>query len=145
MLADYRRRVKAQFDVLVQEAKTQRENFDAVVAAIKPVLDYVDLEMATQPNGRRQRLDTIIQRCQAAWENFKSFDRDTIVSVATHVLTVVRSHYPTIDFQSIGCGFAEGLSDAETQQQEDEVEDAAKKLTGDIDLFSETDGDGGTQ
>ena len=131
--------------MLVQEAKTQRENFDAIVAAIKPVLDCVDLEMATQPNGRRQRLDTIIQRCKAVWENFKSFIRDTIVSIATHVLAVVRSHYPTIDLQSIGGGFAEGLSDAETQQLEDQVEDTVKKLAGDIDLFSETDGAGGAR
>ena len=62
------------------------------------------------------------------------------MTVATHVLAVVRSHYPTIDVQSIGGGFAEGLSDAETQKLEDEVEDAAKKLAGDIDLFGETDG-----
>ena len=34
------------------------------------------------------------------------------------------------------------MSDAETQQLEDEVEDAVKKLAGDIDLFVETDGDG---
>ena len=71
--------------------------------------------------------------------------RDAIVSVATHVLVVVRSHYPTIDLQSIGDGFAKGLSDAETQQLEDEVEDAAKKLAGDIYLFGETDGNGGAQ
>ena len=56
---------------------------------------------------------------------------------------MVWSHYPTVDLQSIGGGFAEGLSDAETQQLEDEVEDAAKKLTGDIDLFGEMDGNGG--
>jgi len=130
--------------VLVKEARTQRDNFDAVVTAIKPVLDYVDLEPAPRPVGRWQRSDTIIQRCKAAWENFKSFNRDAIVSVATHVLVVVWSHYPTIELQSIGGGFAEGLSDAETQQLEDEVEDAAKKLAGDIDLFGETDGDGGT-
>ena len=77
------------------------------------------------------------------WENSKSFNRDAIVSIATHVLAVVWSHYPTIDFQSIGGGFTEGLSDAETQQLEDEVEDAAKKLAGDIDLFGETDGENG--
>ena len=131
--------------MLVQEAKTQRDNFDAVVTAIKPVLDYVDLVPATQPDDRRQRSDTIIQRCMAAWENFKSFNRDAIVSIATHVLAVVRSHYPTIDLQSIGGGFTEGLSDAETQQLEDDVEDVTKKLAGDIDLFSETEGDGGAQ
>ena len=60
MFADYRHKAKAQFDVLVQEAKTQKENFDAIVAAIKPVLDSINLEMATQPDGRRQRSDTII-------------------------------------------------------------------------------------
>ena len=67
------------------------------------------------------------------------------MSVATHVLAVVWSHYPTIDLQSIGGGFAEGLSDAETQQLEDKVEDVAKKLAGDIDLFGETNVDGGAQ
>ena len=83
--------------MLAQEAEVQKENFDAVVTAIKPVLDCVDLEPATQPDSRRQRSDTIIQRCKAVWENFKIFNRDAIVFVATHVLTVVRSHYPSID------------------------------------------------
>jgi len=83
--------------VLVQEAKVQKENFDTVVAAIKLVIDCVDLEPASQTDGRRQRSDTIIQRCKAAWENFKIFNRDAIVTVATHVLAVVQSHYPTID------------------------------------------------
>ena len=112
MLVGYRHKAKAQFDVLVQEAKVQKENFDVVVAAIKPVLDCVALQPATQPDGRRQRSDTVIQRCKAAWENFKIFNRDAIMTVATHVLAVVWSHYPTIDLQSIGGGFTEGLSDA---------------------------------
>ena len=88
------------------------------------------------------RLDTFIDRCKAAWENFKSFNRDAIVTTATHALAVVQSHYPTIDLQAIGAEFTEGLSEAETQQLEDEVEDAAKKLAGDINLFGETTGDG---
>ena len=46
MLADYRRRVKAQFDVLEQDARAQRQKFDAVVAGIKPVLDCVEPEEA---------------------------------------------------------------------------------------------------
>ena len=41
--------------------------------------------------------------------------------------------------------FAQGLSEAETQQLEDEVEDAAKKLASDIDLFGETDSENGAQ
>ena len=43
MPADYRRRVKAQFDVLEQEARTQRHKFDAVVVGVKLVLDCVGL------------------------------------------------------------------------------------------------------
>ena len=54
----------------------------------------------------------------------------------------VRSHYPTVDIQSIWGGFADGLSDAQTQQLEDDVEDAAKMLVGDMDLFGETEGVG---
>ena len=37
MLADYRQRVKAQFDVLEQDAWTQRDKFNTVVAGIRPV------------------------------------------------------------------------------------------------------------
>ena len=131
--------------MLVQEAKVQKENFNAVIAAIKPVLDCVNLETTAQHDDRCQRPDTIIQRCKAAWENFKTFNHGAITTVATHVLTVVRSHYPTIDLQSIGGGFVEGLDDAGTQQLEDEVEDVAKMLAGDIDLFGEIDGNGEAQ
>ena len=83
--------------MLVQEAQVQKDNFNAVVTAIKPVLDYVDPETAPRLDDRRQGSDTIIQRCKAAWENFKIFNRDAIMTIATHVLAVVRSHYPTID------------------------------------------------
>ena len=60
------------------------------------------------------------------------------MTAATHAIAVVWSHYPSIDIQSIGGGFADGLSDTQTQQLEDDVEDVAKVLVGDIDLFGET-------
>ena len=142
ILADYRHKTKAQFDVLVQEAKVQKDNFNTITAAIKPVLDYVDVEPVPRPNGRQQKPDTIVQRCKAAWENFKNFNRDAVLTAATHALAVVRSHYPSIDIQSIGGGFADGLSDTQTQQLEDDVEDAAKMLVGDIDLFGKTEAGG---
>ena len=106
------------------------------------MLDCVDVEPAPRPDGRQQGPDTIIQRCKAAWENFKNFNRDAVLTAATHALVVVRSHYPSIDIQSIGGGFADGLSDAQTQQLGDDVEDAAKMLVGDIDLFGETEAGG---
>ena len=99
------------------------------------MLDCIDLEVAPQPDGRPLCSDTIIQRCKAAWE---SFNRDAVVTAITHALAVVQSHYQSVDLQAIGAGFAEGMGEVKTQQ----VEDAAKKLAGDIDLFGETDGDG---
>ena len=128
--------------MLEQEVRTQRNKFNAVVTGVKPVLNCINLEAAPQPGRWPPHPDTIIERCKAAWENFKSFNRDTIITAASHALVVVRSHYPAIDLQAIGARFAEGMGEAEHQQLEDKVEDAAKKLPGDIDLFGETEGDG---
>ena len=109
------------------------------------MLDCVDLEVAPQPDGRPLRPNTVIERCKAAWVNFKSFNQDTTVSVMTHALVVVQSHYPAIDLRAIGARFAKGTSATKQQQLEDEVEDAAKKLVGDVNLFGEVDGEGQTQ
>ena len=75
--------------MLDQEARTQQNKLDAVVAGIKPVLDCVDLEVAPKPDGRPPRPDTIIDRCKVAWENFKSFNRDATITAVTHALAVV--------------------------------------------------------
>ena len=61
------------------------------------MLDCIDMEAAPQPDDMSPRPDTIINRCKAAWENFKSFNRDATVSAMTHALAIVRSHYPTIN------------------------------------------------
>ena len=90
MPIEYRRGTKAQFNVLEQEARTQRSKLDVIVARVKSVLDCVDMEVAPQPDGRPPRSDTIIDRCKAAWENFKSFSRNTIVIAVTNALVVVR-------------------------------------------------------
>ena len=90
--------------MLELEAQTQRRKLDVVVAGVRPVLDCIDMEAAPQPNDRPPRPD----RCKAAWENFKSYNRDTTTSAMTHALVVVRSHYPSIDLQAIGARFARG-------------------------------------
>jgi len=109
------------------------------------VLDYIDLEVAPQPDDRPPCLNTVIERCKAVWENFKSFNRNAIVTAITHALAVVQSHYPAMDLQAIGAGFAEGMGEVEHQQLEDEVEDTVKKLADDIDLFGEMEGNGEAQ
>jgi hypothetical protein len=94
--------------VLELEAQTLRRKLDTMVAGVRSLLDCIDMEAPPQPNERPPHLDTIIDRCKAAWENFKSFNRDTTVSAVTHALVVVRSHYPAIDLQVIEARFARG-------------------------------------
>ena len=106
------------------------------------MLDCIDMDAAPQPDDRPPRPDTIIDRCKAAWENFKSFNHDATITAVIHAFAVVRSHYPATDLQAIGTEFARGSGAMEHQQLEDEVEDVAKKLAGDVDLFGEMDGDG---
>ena len=68
-----------------------------MVAGVRPVLDCIDMEVAPQPDDRPPRLDAIIDRCKAAWENFKGFYRDAANSIVMHALVVVQSHYLVIN------------------------------------------------
>ena len=85
------------------------------------MLDYVDLEVASQPDGRPPHPDVVIKRCKTTWESFKSFNHDTVVTTTTHAPAVVWSHYRAIDLQAIGAGFTEGMGEVEHQQLVDEV------------------------
>ena len=75
--------------MLELEAQTQGGKLDAVVAGVRPVLDYINMEVAPQPNDKPPRPNAIIDRCKAAWENFKSFNRDATISTVTHALAIV--------------------------------------------------------
>ena len=116
-----------------------------MVAGVRPVLDCIDMEVAPQPDDRLPCPDAVIDRCKAAWENFKGFNRDAAVFVVTHARVVVLSHYPAINLQAIGSGFARVTGATKQEQLKDEVEDAAKRLAGDVDLFGEVDDDGQAQ
>ena len=116
-----------------------------MVARVRPVLDCIDMEVAPQPDDRPPCPDAITDRCKAAWENFKGFNRDAAVSVVTHALAMVRSHYPAINLRAIGAEFARGMGATKEEQLKDEVEDAVKRLASDVDLFGEVDDDGQAQ
>ena len=128
--------------MLELEAQTQRGKLDAVVTGVKLVLDCINMEVAPHPDDKPPCLDAIIDRCKAVWENFKSFNHDATIFVVTHALAVVRSHYPAINLRAIGARFARGMGVTKQEQLKDEVEDAAKSLAGDVDLFGEADDEG---
>jgi len=81
--------------------QTQRGKLDVVGGGVKSVLNCIDMEVASQPDDRPPRPDTIIDKCKAAWENFKGFNHDVAISITTHALVVVWSHYPAIYLQAI--------------------------------------------
>jgi len=60
-----------------------------MVARVRLVLNCIDKEVAPWPDDRPPRPNAIIDRCKAAWEKFKGFNRDAAVSVMTHALAVV--------------------------------------------------------
>ena len=60
-----------------------------MVVGVRLVLDCIDMEVAPQLDDRLPHPDTIINRCKAAWENFKGFNRGAAISVVTHALVVV--------------------------------------------------------
>ena len=94
--------------MLELDARTQRGKLDTVVAGVRLLLDCINMEVAPQPNDRPPHPDAIIDRCKTAWENFNGFNRDVAVSVMTHALVVLQSHYPAINLRVIGAGFTRG-------------------------------------
>ena len=60
-----------------------------MVAGVRLVLDYINMEVAPQLDDRPPHLDAIIDRCKAAWENFKGFNQDTAVFIMIHALAVL--------------------------------------------------------
>lgn len=72
-----------------------------------------------------------------AWQDFKEFTYSAAHSVIIHALTVIRLHYPLVKPEVTGTGFACGMSLDKITKLEDETEEAAAKLVGDVDLFGE--------
>lgn len=101
-----------QFREFGARLQSQKDEFDAVIAGIKPMLDCIDLEPAEPavylPGDRPPRPDAIVDRCKTAWAHFKEFTRSAASSAVVHALSVIRSHYPSVSLGVIDTGFAEG-------------------------------------
>jgi hypothetical protein len=81
-----------------------------------------------------------MDRCQTAWSDFKEFTRSAAHGVVVHALMVLRSHYPSVKPEVIMTSYARGTDAQKTAKLEDEVDEAAVRLAGDVDLFGEGQG-----
>ena len=105
--AKYRHQSQAQFQVLMEQVKTQDDKLEAMIVGIQPVLDCVGLE---QPEGGRLPYDgpyrSVMDHCWIASAGFKEFVRSAAHGAAVHPLAQLRSHYPSVDLQWVATGYA---------------------------------------
>ena len=69
--------------------------------------------------------------------DFKEFTHSANQGAIVHTLMVLWSHYPSVKPEVIMTGHAYGMNAAKITKLEDVAEEAAVKLAGDVDLFSE--------
>ena len=69
--------------------------------------------------------------------DFKEFVRSTTHGAVIHVLTQLKSHYPSVDLQQVATGYAQGTNADKITKLEDDVEEPTKWLAEDVELFGE--------
>ena len=79
----------------------------------------------------------IMDQCQIVRSDFKEFTPSVAHGAVIHALTVLRLHYPLVKCKVIMTGFARGTDEQKIAKLEDEAEEAAVRLAGDVDLFGE--------
>ena len=119
--------------------KVQDEKLEAITARIQPMLDCIGLQ---PPTGSSQLpsdmpYQSVIDRCQVAWSNFKQFMHSAAHGAIVHALTQLQSHYPSVDLQRLVTGYARGSDANKIARLEDEVEESTKRLAKDVELFGE--------
>ena len=69
--------------------------------------------------------------------DFKEFARSIAHGAVIHVLTQLRSHYPSVDLQWVAIEYVQGTNAEEIARLEDDAEEPAKRLAKDVELFGE--------
>jgi hypothetical protein len=141
LCVEYRHQSQAQFQVLMEQVKKQEDEIEAITAGIGPVLDNIGLP---QPEGAWLPEDgpyqSMINHYRDVWSNFRKFARCVAHGDVIHALAQLRSHYPTVDLQRVATGYAQGTDAQKITKLEEEVEEPAKRLAKDVELFGNGEG-----
>jgi len=78
-----------------------------------------------------------VERCRAAWSNFRVCVHSARCIAVGHALSVVQSLYPVVDLEIINDGFAKGTEDKVANQLVVEAIESAFKLIKDLDIFGD--------
>ena len=94
-----------------------------VLNLIDPVL-VEDVPRTPQPG--------LIERCQKAWGWFWEFVKEVGEYVGAHVLSMVRAHYPLIDFKRLEARYPKEVDPDKAEELRMTQLDLSAKIIGDI-------------
>ena len=121
--------------------KARDDKLEVVIVGIKPMLDYISFAPPEASSSSWLPGDlphqSIVNRCQMAWVDFKEFTCSAAHGAIVHALAMLRSHYPSVDLEQVVTSYARGTDAAKIAKLENEAEEPGKKLASDIDLFGE--------
>ena len=67
--------------------------------------------------------------------DFKEFMHSAAYGTVVHVLTQLRSHYPSVDLQWVVTGYAQGTIVEKIARLEEDAKEPAKRLDEGVELF----------
>lgn len=115
------------------EVKSLRGQISELVGGIAPVLNAL-AEEETEKVSQATPLETIINSCKSSWQRLTAFTKEAAEHVGSHVLAVVRSHYPGVDLVRLGKGLAKETSESEAEKLRLESVPTAKEMVKGIEV-----------
>lgn len=136
MLAAVRAGNKRQFDEFARQVQWYQDKAQQMEEGVTPLLNIIEMDNTSSASNRGLPNPMIIvERCRNSLGNFKGFVEEARHYVASHVLGVVRSHYPTVDLNRFAAGVAAGTSEERAGELRDESREVAEAIVGDIHLY----------
>jgi hypothetical protein len=80
----------------------------------------------------------MIDKCQLAWDWLQQFMKEAGEFAGAHVLSMVRAHYPLIDFTRFAKGYPKEVAVQEVGELWDQLMQLATMIIGDINLCGTT-------
>jgi hypothetical protein len=104
-----------------------------MVRGIGPVLDLLDPGLL--PTEQQAHQLGVINKCQLAWGWLQQFVKEAGEFAGTHVLSMVRAHYPLIDFTCFTKGYPKEVDVKEARELRGQLSELAATIIGDINLY----------
>ncbi|CAD6266587.1 unnamed protein product [Miscanthus lutarioriparius] len=127
---------KRQFDEFARQVQWYQDKAQQMEEGVTPLLNIIEMDNTSSASNRGlPNPMVIVERCRNSLGNFKGFVEEARHYVASHVLGVVRSHYPTVDLNRFAAGVAAGTSEERAGELRDESREVAEAIVGDIHLY----------